>query len=75
MKDLYSLPMSGVFWSKCGGNTDDSGSEEACALIAEIPGSPGAVAIQDTKKPGVELRFDAAETKSMTARLVRMSAA
>lgn len=75
MKDLYSLPMTGVVWSKCGGNTGDSNTDESCALVAEIPGIPGAIAIQDTKNPTAgELRFDAAETRSLAERISKIAA-
>ncbi|MFG1602809.1 DUF397 domain-containing protein [Actinoplanes sp. NPDC049265] len=66
--DLYSVEIPDeAFQTPCGGNI--GGSLESCVSYAEIPGTPGAYAIRDTKRgtASPELRFSAAEMTDFVA--------
>ena len=66
--DLYSVEVpEAAYRTPCGGNI--GGSLESCVSFAEIPGSPGAFAVRDTKlgASSPELRFSAAEMTDFVA--------
>lgn len=58
--DLYKHDLSDARWNRpCGGNTGDSGTDESCIEIANIPGGK---ALRDSKRPDLPaLRFTDAE--------------
>lgn len=72
--DLYGINLAGIETVKmCGGNTgtqtDDD--QESCVTATAIPGVDGALALGDTKHPGLQLRFTAAELDAFTLRYAR----
>lgn len=54
--DLYQHDLRGAAWKRpCGGNTGDSGTDESCVEIADIPGGK---ALRDSKRQDLPpLRF------------------
>ncbi|KIQ61553.1 MULTISPECIES: DUF397 domain-containing protein [Kitasatospora] len=61
--DLYELPIGTLeFRRACGGNQGGGDDTETCVTLAPIPGSPGAYALGDSKRPDREpLLFTADE--------------
>ncbi|MFI9387829.1 DUF397 domain-containing protein [Kutzneria sp. NPDC052558] len=74
MRDLYDIDLSGVVAVRlCGGNTGDQSDDtnESCVTLALIPGTDGAMALGDSKRPDLPpLRFTSAEVDAFISQYV-----
>jgi Domain of unknown function (DUF397) len=74
MRDLYDIDLTDVAAVRlCGGNTGDKSddSSESCVTLAVIPGTDGAMALGDSKRPDLPpLRFTSAEVEEFISQYV-----
>lgn len=71
--DLYALPLAGASWGHCGSETpgDSDPTQDSCVEFCDIPGTDGAMAIRDTKRPDLpEQRYTRAELEAFARRIL-----